>query len=406
MDKMTLVKWLVAVLMVGALAACGWEDLKLDPKYQEKLDLVVWSREISQHKNAKTRIPSWKIDLNVPDHPPREQWDAVHSQPQIMFKLNNPSTNLYIMNMNGSDIRLIATMEELGGPAAIQGQSRPTRSPNGRYIVTGFHVGFGYGCALIDLKEREVTNLRTGNCREVYWSVDSKSAYFVASYIEGLVRLDVVSKKAKALKLLNELPDGIDYLGDILRFTLSADRSYAVGTLHPDIIAEQPELGRELIFSIPEFKFIERRNYLAEGCDLVHKSLDEKSFTCLSRGENMEYYHVDEPRKVAGISPRKWIIKDKTWSWKESSMMITRMRTDGENSPLPALNYLYRLPKSLEGKINYSGAGLALYLPEHLKPIYHNIDLAQFFPPLPTHAEYQASFVRQLKEQEENKRGQ
>ncbi len=116
--------------MAGALVLGGCDaspSSPYDAKYMETLDLIVKYREFSKAKNAKTRINSWNLDVDIPDNPPLETWDAQHEMPQLMMMLRNPQNNvvlgLYSMNLNGTNVRTLVTTQEIGGVVEVKGLS-------------------------------------------------------------------------------------------------------------------------------------------------------------------------------------------------------------------------------------------------------------------------------------------
>ncbi len=97
--------------------------------------------------------------------------------------------------------------------------------------------------------------------------------------------------------------------------------------------------------------------------------------------------------------PEVWVIQEGKWFSEEKGRDVIRYRQPGEDSPIAALRYIYEIAKNSSGKGRLSSF-FAYYLPANLRKNYSQLDLRQFFPPLPTHAQYQESLTRQQQERQ------
>ncbi|WP_299015057.1 hypothetical protein [uncultured Photobacterium sp.] len=403
--KMT--KVLVGALLAGCVFGGWhyWQKDKLDPEYQKELDAIVKDRELSGSEIRKQRITEWYVNLQVPEKPPREKWDAVHQQPQIMFTMKMPKYgDLYTMNMNGTDVRLLVTQKELGGWVEVHGPSRPMRSPDGRYVTLTYRSRmFSYDCALYDLKTQEVTALGSGRCVSYHWMPDSRSVYFMNAELQ---RYDVVTKQLENVrpKANSELGD-VSYSEHAGSYFISLEQDRLVQALSRKLKEKTPDEGTSILFRLSDMAYLGRKNYYDEACEAGQSySLDRRSFTCANRRGPMNYYHIDAPAQVAGQSPQRWIIQEGKWFLSEEMRLITRYRQSDEDCPLSALNYYYQVAENSPGQGELIG-GFSLYLPLHLREGFNQRDWRPFFPPLPTTVQYQESLQRQLKQLKEYGRG-
>ncbi len=177
-------RWFLAGASLAGTLALGGCDVSpsspYDAEYMKNLDVIVKFREVY---GDKTNTLSWELDVDIPDNPPLEKWDDQHEMPQLMVKIKKHGdkvSGLYSMNLNGTDVRTLFTPEEIGGSIEAKGLSRPSRSPDGRFVITAYQPeAFQYRCAIFDLKTRDRQSLGPGRCMGFDWQPDSQAVYFV-----------------------------------------------------------------------------------------------------------------------------------------------------------------------------------------------------------------------------------
>lgn len=99
-----------------------------------------------------------------------------------------PDAEIYSINLDGSDIRLAASSELIGGPNGSGLLREPVRSPNNRYIAVGLGGGKrGFHKAIIDLKTKErIIMVEGGAIPEFNWTPDSKNViFYVDDYMKN-----------------------------------------------------------------------------------------------------------------------------------------------------------------------------------------------------------------------------
>ena len=380
------------MLGIGGLAvACGLvagysflnKQPQVDEEYMKKLDVIV---ELRERYGRKDRLHSWKLYLDLPEVPIREQWNAEHSMPQIMPRIKYPGDknySLYSMNMNGTDLRLMMTPEEIGGSIEMRGLSRPSRSPDGRFVLLSVAYGFfTFNCVVYDLKDQKAFEIGNDRCLQFEWLDDGSAAYFAMG--GEAWRFDAATKTAEMLMpeegSYNEELDYDRFYG----MRLSSDKQYLIRTVPYQEAEKNPDIGAYGVFKLPEMAYLGRSDYYTEECDngLAH-SIDRKYFTCTTTGSKANYYDLDNVQEVVGVAPQRWIIQDNRWFMPDNSHSVIRVR-DQENTEIPALRYIYKVETGFD-----LAAALGFYLPKNLRDDFEQRDFREFFPPLPTPEVYE-----------------
>ncbi|UTM59794.1 hypothetical protein L4174_017125 [Photobacterium sp. CCB-ST2H9] len=396
------IKLILSMVGLGILATAGTyayiqAQSPYNDEYMENLEIIVKNREI---RGLKRKSHSWIINIDIPEPLILEKWDAKHIMPQIQFystsRMGNKNGDFFTMNMNGSDVRLLFTREEIGGVPERRGTSRPSRSPNGRFIITAVQQdAFNFTCALFDLKKREVKNLGDGRCFNFDWEKDSNGIYFVGgdNWSQPFY-FDVAHDELKDLVPSNrsELAD-LNYEDDIVGGRRSADGKYFIRQLKHDVINNSPELGRHVIFKLPEMKYISRENVFPKECnDGQQISADGQYFTCVFSKDGNHYYRLDEPQLSLGNAIEPWIIQASRWYMLDNTNAILRVSQNSDDSPLEDLLYIYKSRNS-----DYEIGPLSYFIPESLINKSDNINLYQYFPPMPNETLYQEALNNVLK---------
>lgn len=146
-----------------------------------------------QKQEEPKELKEW--EMIFPPEPPfddKEFW----SEPRIQFVWNRkktkddrtPDEEIYSMKLDGSDIRLAASSELIGGSHGAGLLREPVRSPNNRYIAVGLGGGKrGFHKAVIDLKTKErIIMIEGGAIPEFNWTPDSKNViFYVDDYMKN-----------------------------------------------------------------------------------------------------------------------------------------------------------------------------------------------------------------------------
>ncbi|EAT13277.1 hypothetical protein [Bermanella marisrubri] len=144
-----------------------------------------------------------------PDNIKKEQWDdpEIMSTPRIQFTWVEPhlednisNLSLWSIKPDGTDLRLVATPEELM-PAHLEqsryrGEVPFVRSPDNRYVAYAMAHGIYYERRLLDLKTKEVIVMdRRGGPPNFMWFKGGR--YLTFSGTGSLVQYDMESQETK-----------------------------------------------------------------------------------------------------------------------------------------------------------------------------------------------------------------
>ncbi|KKC97830.1 hypothetical protein [Photobacterium halotolerans] len=364
----------LGVTGLGILSLTGLYAYKLmkdpyDDEYMEKLKLIVEFREIHKIKN---RFNSWSIYVDIPDEIQKENWDRPQIMPQVQFYENR---KMYTMNINGTDVRLLFTGEEIGGLPEIGGLSFPARSPDGRYVVTTIQPKtFNYSCVIYDLKERQKKVMVDGRCINYDWDKNSKGVYFVGgkSWNEPFY-FNVQSGLLKPLKPHTDDLGGLSYNQDLYGGLRTPDGNKFIRLVKEEVLENNQNLKKEILFELPSMSYIGNQDYFPQDCFKgIRVSINKKFFTCSDGTKN--YYSFNDPKKVVSNNSEDLIIiADKWFNLDEG--ILSRLKVPGDNSPLESIEYLY-LDKKTKSRINkYS-----IYITDEII----DTDFSNFFPPMPS----------------------
>ncbi len=234
------------------------------------------------------------------------------------------------------------------------------------------------------------------------WQSDSQAVYFVGGKDWSQpYRYDVTTAIAEPLSP----PEGSDlgeirYDSDLIGGWRSPDGERFIRQVRYTARQRVPEGGGEVVFKLPSMEYLGRQDYYAQECDNGQAfSVDHTTFTCNTTGDVSSYYRFDEPKVVAGEAPMRWIIQEGRWFMKENGRSVTRLRQAEEDSPLPALRYLYKTKST--NMVDPFG----MYISQNLRDGYNSRDFSSFFPPLPTPEIYWESAHRQLEQQNKGANG-
>ncbi|MEL6116471.1 hypothetical protein P0Y67_14740 [Photobacterium sp. SP02] len=392
--KKKLLAYSVGALCVGAIAYPAWKMIKekiaYDKDYQEQLNLIVEAIEIRRW-NTKSDPADWNINIIIPEEPEYETWDDNYSLPRLLFraiKKGERDFNLYSMNLDGTDIKIIATDEEFGGNVAPFGVvKKPSRSPDGRFIIsTAFNKG--YYCALYDIKERESYKLAPNPCYIESWVSDGSSVLINNSGKTGL--LSLTDRSFEYLK------DIYGYQFDDVnnRFFLLNDKQIAISKVYKnnDFLKSIPGDGNQIVYEMPGFKKPVRENYLTEECELGgFFGMTVNYFTCNFKPNQSTYniYDSRNPNEVIGESYGFWVIEPGVWAIQKG--IVYRVKRDNEDSDIKKMRYTYDAGKEHE-LIVYDD----LYVSKNLKYNIDSIDITSYMPKLPSKKQYEETLLNLL----------
>ncbi|MGF1727928.1 hypothetical protein [Photobacterium nomapromontoriensis] len=318
--------------------------------------------------------------------------------PQLITTIQNPDHGLYTMNMNGTDVRLLFTAKEIGGNIEIKGLSRPSRSPDGRYIITAYRPeAFQYNCVIFDLKTRQAHQLGPSRCHSFDWQADSQAVYFTGGQSwQQALRYDVTIGTATPLSPPPESELGeLNYDTDFVSGWRSPDGKHLIRQLSYYAMLRVTDSKNQAVFTLPNMEYLGREAHYAKGCNKgLAFSADHSTFTCNTIGDTFSYYRFATPKVVAGIAPQRWIVQEGQWFMSEDSNDITRLRQPEEDSPLSAVRYTYT--GKGKGPLDVIAGYFSMSISQNLRDDYNRRDFSAFFPPLPSPDMYWESAYRQL----------
>ncbi|UTM59796.1 hypothetical protein L4174_017135 [Photobacterium sp. CCB-ST2H9] len=356
--------------------------------FNEQLSLLVESIEIKKW-STKLSPAYWEIKVYIPEHVEYEQWDQEYDMPRLLFrarKKGEKAYNIYSMNLNGTDIKLVATHKDFGGAFwPRRGINKPSRSPDGRFIITTL-FNKGFWCTKFDIKEKISIRFAPHDCRVDYWSSDSKTALISNSGKSGF--LDVDSNKIAFF----EDQYGNDFeKGNGRLFTMgNGNKMFSKITEENNFTQKIKGDGKQVIYDMPGFKNPIRDNVLPEECaDGGYYSADRKYFTCGYDEGNEKYpvYQMDNPKQRAFQSFGFWVIQPGQWAFQDERLY--RVIRNNEQSVFKSIVYYYEISEEYEMLV-YDD----IYLSKDILDKFEQVDLTGYFPRLPTEEEYSEAYYK------------
>ncbi|MEL6117977.1 hypothetical protein P0Y67_22550 [Photobacterium sp. SP02] len=389
--KKKLLAYSLGALCVGSIALPAWKMIKekiaYHKAYQEQLTSLVKAIEIERWKTKDGPV-YWDINIEIAEEPEYEKWDESYALPRLLFKARKKGErffNLYSMNIDGTDIRIIATLEEFGGYVSPFGiVKKPTRSPDGRFIISTIGND-GFHCALYDIKERVSYKIAPKSCFIESWSADEKIALINNNSNTAL--LDLTDR---SLKYFSDVY-GYQFDDATEKFFILKDKNIAISKVYKnnDYLQSIPGDGDQIIYEMPGFKNPKRQNYLTEECVFGgFYGIGENYFTCNFEPNQSTYniYDSKNPTKVIGESFGFWVIEPGVWALQEGN--IYRVKRDSEDSDIKKMLYTYDAGKEYE-LIVYDD----LYVSKNLKNNIDSIDITDYMPKLPTKKQYEETLL-------------
>jgi len=354
-----------------------------------------------------SEVNSWVIEAHLPKQPERIQWDAEYEMPRVMFLGKNrdgdKSHSLWSMNINGTDIKLMVSNEEI-----INLRMRELNvSPNGRYFfINSEHEGFYYKCYLYDLKEQKATFISDHECGGVLWTDENYNAVLFNGWGPAIVTM--ADKKIHRTK---EVLKGADDYGikKARGMRLSVDKTKLVRATSRNSNyfyhdGEDYGPGDFIVYDVNTFEYIDKLDYFPKGCDgFMYDSVDKQYFTCnknytfYSKGiVGFHVYEIKPPFNKVGEAIGVKVVQLNVLNSNLESFLY-RERKANENSPINRVRYSYRYS-------NYGKASTTdYYISPNLVENYSERDFTPFLPPLPSVSEV-AEAKRRIKEQKNGSR--
>ena len=193
--------------------------------------------------------------------------------------------------------------------------------------------------------------------------------------------------------------------GDSGSFFVDAANDRFVWSLSSDIARKQPDLPRTVVFRLSDMKLLGRQEYLPENCEGGNTyHMDKRYFVC---GRDYATYRMSEPMTLVENAPYDEMIQRGKWYMDSDGRDVYRYKQPGESGMFDKVKYIYKIkPKGSEDYADYKLPGkFSAYLPPNLVNDFENMDLGVFFPAIPTQAQYQESYQRQLKARKETNNG-
>ncbi|EFP94803.1 hypothetical protein [Vibrio caribbeanicus] len=398
-------KYVAMVLGVAAVVGVTyWSKQRLvEPSaYQQELDDIVNMREFSRWGPGSETQESWTVPVVIPESAPIEQWDRVHTQPQLMFIYSSDAT-AYTMNLDGTEVRQLFDRYDLGDKLAKDGTL--TRSPNGRYLSFKYFGPASDDCAVYDLKDKKL--LATyDNCYGRQFSLDSEYLYFTGNLgVPSRLILatgetieltpEVLELDGEKYSSFNTSSIGVNEAQDRLTWTINRMNLNGLGA---------KVLGRDqLIYRLSDMTLLGKEEFWTPLCAQGYRrSPDYRYFVCIEDRRNY-IYDFDKPTELVEQAPEAFVLKLGQWYVDWKGKYVRRLRLDGETAKFESMIYHYSVDE--EGNDFTTLRGLRAYIPLSLAKQLDDLDLAAVMPRIPTEEEYQATYQRLLAARNK-KRGQ
>lgn len=389
-------KYVAMVLGVAAVVGVTyWSKQRLvEPSaYQKKLDRKVMRREFTSWSQRSQTEESWDISVVIPEPVPIEQWDRVHTQPQLMFKHGDKST-VYTMNFDGTEVRKLFDRYDLGDKITKTGTV--TRSPNGRYVSLKYSGPASTDCAVYDLKDKKMV-ATYDNCYGRQFSLDSQYLYFTGNLgVPSRLILatgetieltpEVLELNGEKYSSFNTSSIGVNEAQDRLTWTINRMNLNGLGA---------KVLGRDqLIYRLSDMTLLGKEEFWTPLCAQGYRrSPDYRYFVCIEDRRNY-IYGFDKPTELVEQAPEAFVLKLGQWYVDWEGKYVRRLRLDGEPGMFETMTYHYAVEEG--GKDFTTLRGLRAYIPLTMAKQLDDFDLAAVMPRIPTEEEYQATYQRLL----------
>ncbi|UTZ24992.1 TolB family protein [Vibrio campbellii] len=385
MKKIIIGSTIVAVLVAGA-GVLHWQSKpQMGEAYKRNLGYTVTSTLFSKQRESLSKIRGWRIDIEALEGVPKEEWNATHTQPQVMFNYG-PDSTIYTMNLDGTDVRVLLHRNEFGELPQNKGYTK--RSPDGRYLSFLYYYA-GNSCAVYDLKKRE-TVAKMGACSSAAFTADSKAFYFTNLRDGNPKRLELESRTTSDVFKGPIIIDGesyeprrdgngffIDEAHD--RFIYKIKKTDESGNRGPK---------QQLVFRFSDMSFLGKEEYLAPEClTYFTEGAQQKYLTC-NQYKPYDLYSLEDPQKKIEQVPEKYVLQRGKWYADAYGNRVVRLKQPGEAGMFDGLGYYYAL-KTGDGEFDYDRLHrLSFFIPSYMNADFESLDLRLFMPAIPTKAQF------------------
>ncbi|MFM2614592.1 TolB family protein [Vibrio campbellii] len=384
MKKIIIGSTIIAALLAGASVVHWQSKPQMDKNYKTNLSYIIENLSFGKHTGEIAKIRGWRIVIDPLEGAPLEEWNATHTQPQVMFH-HGPDSTIYTMNLDGTDVRLLLHRDELG---ELPSDGRTQRSPDGRYLSFLYYYA-GNSCLVYDLKERE-TIAKMGACSSATFTADSKAFYFTNLRDGNPKRLELESRTTSDVFTGPIILDGESYE------PRRDGNGFFIDEAHDRFIykiKKMDESGnrgpkQQLVFRFSDMSLLGKKDYLAPEClTYFTKGAQQKYLTC-NQYKPYDLYSLEDPHKKIEQAPEGYVLQRGKWYADAYGNRVVRLKQPGEVGMFDGLNYNYAL-KTGGGEFDYDRLyRLYLYIPSEMYKNFESMDLRPFMPAIPTKAQF------------------
>ncbi|WP_258075220.1 TolB family protein [Vibrio hyugaensis] len=339
MKKIIIGSTIVAALLAGA-GVLHWQSKpSMDKDYISNLRGIVQSTSYSNQRDTISKIRGWQIDIETLEGVPKEEWNAKHTQPQVMFH-HGPDSTIYTMNLDGTDVRLLLHRDEFG---ELPSNGRTQRSPDGRYLSFLYYYA-GNSCAVYDLKKRE-TVAKMGACSSATFTADSKAFYFTNLRDGNPKRLELDSRITSDVFTGPIIIDGESYE------PRRDGNGFFIDEVHDRFIykiKKMDESGnrgprQQLVFRFSDMSLLGKKEYLSPEClSYFTKGSQQRYLTC-NQYKPYELYSLEDPQEKIEQVPERYVLQRGKWYAEVFGNRVVRLKQPGEAGMFDGLGYYYAL---------------------------------------------------------------
>lgn len=419
-------KKMIAGASVIALLAAGltfspqihqWLDERAKVRaIQERYDRALKTAVSYQDSNpaGSSKLTDWIFDIADPRTAPMAQWDNPGETPQMItqqwFAEDRKKAGLYTMNLDGTNLKVLLTPDEVNGSVSWIKSLRPKRSPNGRYVF--FNSGLfsqQKGCVLADLKTRQIERF-DGDCLFGGWLPDSSKAY--VAQLSKAYEIDTSAMKMTELPLALPNPDTpqvrkvwldgnehrFDKVDRVRLVNNGTQLLVDVKTKHNMASLNRAAKPTYLSYQLDDWQNYQQANFYPQECDrekYIYWREDNGAFSCKTKQGYRAYNAYDMSQSDLMADGALYPLQIGVVNGKETLIpRFTRARQVNEKSPIDTLQYYYQLANPRDRV-----KGFSLYIPPSLSQDFNQYDLVKELPALPSHSQYKAAFDEHYQEQ-------
>ncbi|MGL6260869.1 hypothetical protein [Vibrio sp. WXL210] len=364
----------VAALGLGVAGNVLVDHLEEASARQQEEEYMEWLIKVLNNPRG---IISFARDIRfeLPRFPQRVQWDEEYEMPQVMFVVDG---SLWSANFNGSNPQLMVHSDEMTRGVVQNGSNRPSRSPNGRYLLYSNHRQ----CFAYDLKEQTQQIIGDYPCRSIVWS-RTQPYGFMFNY--GILRFNYETGAFERGEEINA------------KVTRDNNGSYYDHKLerYLTFVTTSASEGGFRVFDPETLDLIEQSDHFAEGCSLsIRYSLDQNTYTCglTSESGQTQIFDATERNKKVGLVPEGAgsVILQNNQLYFNGTRMLRRLPKN-VITPIDSMRHAY--------VSDYHAVDF--YLSENLFNNFAQQDFDQYLWPWPTQAQIDEA-KRRIAQMEDN----